>query len=93
MHVKEMVRVSNANLREVETQRRMKRGRHKSFKGKRANDAVTPPGSNVSPALPDQGRNVDNSVRDGLPYQMAGDVVMLASTSTHISNMTFSPKK
>ena len=33
---------------------------------------------------------MDNSVRDGSPHQMAGDVVVLASTSTHVADMTSS---
>ena len=31
-------------------------------------------------------------MRDGSPHQMAGDVVVLASTFTHIVEMTSSPK-
>ena len=36
---------------------------------------------------------MDNSVRDGSPHQMVGDVVVLAFTSTHIVDMIASLKK
>ena len=71
----------------------MKPSRHKSIGGKRAKDAVTPPASNDSYTSPNQGVNVDNSARDGPPHQMIGDVIVLASTSTHVAYMTSSPKK
>ena len=83
--------MAKENLQYVETLRRMKLGRHKSTKGKRAKDTMTPPASNDSPISPDQGVNVDNSVRDGSPHQMVGDVVVLASTFTHIAKITSSP--
>ena len=89
---KEMVRLAKANLQHAETLRCMKPSRHKSTKGKRSKDAVTPSASNDSPISLDQGVNVDNSVRDGSPHQMAGDVVVLASTSTHVVEITSSPK-
>ena len=54
---------------------------------------MTPPASNESPTSPDQGVNVGNIVREGSPHQMAGDVFMLASTSTHVTDMTSSSKK
>ena len=59
----------------------MKPGRHKSIGGKKAKDAMTPPASNDSPTSPDQGVNVGNIERKGSPYQMVGDVFVLASTS------------
>ena len=68
----------------------MKLGRHKSTGGKKAEDVVTPPASSDSPTSPDQGVNVDNSVREGSPHQIARDVFMLASTPTHVANMTSS---
>ena len=54
---------------------------------------MTPPTSNDSPTSPDQGVNVGNIVRKGSPHQMAKDVVVLASTSTHVADMTSSSKK
>ena len=92
LNAKEMVKVAKENLRYIETLRRMKPGRHKSTEGKREKDAMTPSTSNDSPTSPYQGMNVDNSVRDGSPYQMAEDVFVLASTFTHVAEMTSSPK-
>ena len=63
------------------------------MKEKKANDVVTPSASNDSPTSLDHGGNVDSSVRYCSPHQMAGDVIVLASTSTHITNMIASPKK
>ena len=54
---------------------------------------MTPPTSNDSPTSPDQGVNVGNIVREGSPHQMAVDVFVLASTSTHVVDMTSSSKK
>ena len=71
----------------------MKPGIQKSIEGKKAKDAVTSPACNDSLTSPDQGMNVDNSVRDGSPHQMAGDVVVLASKSTHVVDMTSPLKK
>ena len=71
----------------------MKPGRYKSTGRKRVKDTVTPPASNGSPTSPNQGVNVDNSVRDGSPHQMVRDVIVLASTSSHLADMTSSPKK
>ena len=71
----------------------MKHGRHKSTIGKRANNAVTPLAYNDSPTSPNQGVNVDYSVRDDSPHHMVGDVILLAFTSTYVANMTSSPKK
>ena len=92
-----MVRVAKANLRHIETLRRMKPDRHKTIRVKRAKDAMTPPISNDSPTSPNQGVNVDNSVRDNSPHQLTGDVIVLASTSTststHVADMTSSPTK
>ena len=48
---------------------------------------MTSPTSNDSPTSPDQGVNVGNIVREGSPHQMAGDVVVLASSSTHVADM------
>ena len=92
LNAKEMVRVAKANFQHIETLRHMKPGRHKSTKGKREKDAMTPPTSNNSPTSPNQGVNVDNSVRNGSPHQMVGDVVVLASTSTHVAEITSFPK-
>ena len=93
LNAKKMVRVAKANLRHIETLRRMKPGRHKTIRVKRAKDAVTPLTSNDSPTSPDQGANVDNSMRDDSPHQLTGDVIVLASTSTHVADMTSSPTK
>ena len=54
---------------------------------------MTPPASNDSPTSPDQGVYVGNIVREGSPHQMARDVVVLTSTSTHVADMTSSKKK
>ena len=54
---------------------------------------MTPLASNDSLTSPDQGVNVGNIVREGSPHQMVGDVFMLASTSTHVADMTFSSTK
>ena len=54
---------------------------------------MTPLTSNDSPTSPDQGVNVGNIVRKGSTYQMAGDVFVLASTSTHVADMTSLSKK
>ena len=54
---------------------------------------MTPPAFNESLTSPDQGVNVGNVVREGSPHQMVGDVFVLASTSTHIADMTSSSKK
>ena len=54
---------------------------------------MTPPTSNESPTSPDQEVNVGNIVREGSPHQMVGDVFALASTSTHVVDMTSSSKK
>ena len=35
---------------------------------------------------------MDNSVRDGSPHQMDKDIVVLASTFTHVAKMTSFPK-
>ena len=93
LNAKEMVKVAKVNLRCVETLRRMKPDRQKSTRGKKAEDVVTPLVSNDSPTSPDQGMNVDNSVREGSPHKMAGDVFVLASISTHVTDMTSSSKK
>ena len=54
---------------------------------------MTPTASNKSLTSPDQGVNVGNIVREGSPHQMARDVFVLASTSTHVVDMTSSSKK
>ena len=51
---------------------------------------MTPSTSNDSPTSLDQGVNVGNIVTKGSPHQMAGDVFVLASTSTHVADMTSS---
>ena len=70
----------------------MKPRKHKLIGGKREKDAGTPSASNDSPTSPNKGVNVDNGVRDGSPYQMAENVIVLASTSTHVGDMTSSKK-
>ena len=84
--------MAKANLRRVETLRCMKLGRHDTTEGKKVEDAMTPLASNECPTSLDQGVNVGNIVREGSPHQMAGDVFMLASTSTHVADTTFSSK-
>ena len=54
---------------------------------------MTPPAFNESLTSPDQGVNVGNVVREGSPHQMARDVFVLVSTSTHVADMTSSSKK
>ena len=92
LNAKEMVRVAKANLRRVETLQLMKLGRYATIEGKKAEDAMTPLTSNESPTSPDQGVNVGNILREDSPHQMAGDVFVLASTSTHVADLTSSSK-
>ena len=54
---------------------------------------MTPSASDDSPTSPYQEVNMDNIVREGSPHQMAGNVFVLAFTSTHVADMTSSSKK
>ena len=71
----------------------MKWGHRTQNEEKKGDDAVTPLGSPDSPQSPDEGVNVDHSDYHGSQDEMVGDVDVLPSTSTHVFNMSLTPKK